>query len=259
MIRQYLTTLRLTLLEQAHNRFAALLLLGYLPAWYGIIYSLTDNAPIGFRLRAFHIFIVAGKQDFGLLSGMLNATTLIMGFIALSVVRRSAAVDRRLVLCGHARAALILGRLTAFALVAALVTAYAVAVLEMFTSVRHTGIVAAGTFGAVVTYAAIGIVVGVVTRGDLEGFFLVIMLSLVDTFVQNPLGIPAANKQIIEYLPTYLPMQMVTGGALADRVAWWQFWGSLGWAAALGLVGVVGFWASTRTVRREARPAATTP
>ncbi len=252
MIGQWWIALRLSLIEQAHNRFAMLLLALYLPAWYGVIYGLTDDASIGFQLRAFHVFVATNQHRLGLLTGMLNATTLIMGFVALSAVRRSALVDQRLVLCGYSRGALILGRLVALAAACAFVSLYAVIVLALFTPPRHPGVVFAGTFGAVLTYAAIGVVVGVVARGDLEGFFFIIMLSLVDTFVQNPIGNPAANRAVVEYLPSYLPMQIVVGGAIANRVAWWQFWGSLGWAAGLGILGLLGFWHRTRIARQAA-------
>ena len=249
MISQSLTALRLSLMEQKHNHFAMLLLALYLPAWYGIIYGLTDNASIGFKLRAFNVFVATSQHRLGLLTGMLNATTLIMGFVALTGVRRSAPVDRRLVLCGYLRAGLITGRFAALAVASTLVAAYAVAVLAAFTPPRHPGVVFAGTFGAVLTYAAVGVLVGVAARGDLEGFFLIIMLSLVDTFLQNPIGNPAANRAVVEYFPSYLPMQIVAGGAIADRVAWWQFWGSLGWAAGLGILGLLGFWHRTRIAR----------
>jgi len=242
--------LRLSLIEQAHNRFAMLLLAAYLPVWYGVIYGLTDDASIGFQLRAFHVFVATTQHRLGLLTGMLNATTLIMGFVALSAVRRSALVDQRLVLCGYSRAALILGRLAALGAACVLVALYAVLVLSMFTRPEHPGVVVAGVFGAVVTYAAIGVLVGVVARGDLEGFFFIIMLSLVDTFVQNPIGNPAANRAVVEYFPSYLPMQIVAGGAIANHVAWWQFWGSLGRAAGLGLLGLLGFWHRTRIARQ---------
>jgi ABC-2 type transport system permease protein len=252
VIRQIWIALRLTLTEQAHNRFAMLLLAVYLPAWYGVIYGLTDNASIGFQLRAFHVFVATSQHRLGLLTGMLNATTLIMGFVALSAVRRSALVDQRLVLCGYSRSALILGRLLAFAGASAVLSLYAVGVLVAFTPPQHPGVVVAGTFGAVLTYAAIGVLVGVVARGDLEGFFIIIMLSLVDTFIQNPIGNPAANRAVVEYFPSYLPMQIVVGGAIADHVAWWQFWGSLAWAVLLGVLGVLGFWLRTRIARAHA-------
>jgi len=248
---QLATAFRLSLVELRNNRFAILLLALYLPAWYGIIYSLTDQASIGFKLRAFDVFVATSQHRLGLLTGMLNATTLIMGFVALSAVRRAALVDQRLVLCGFSRGALIFGRFAAFALASALVALYAVLVLWAFTPPQHPGVVLAGTFGAVLTYAAIGILVGVVTRGDLEGFFIIIMLSLVDTFLQNPIGNPAANRKVVEYFPSYLPMQIVAGGALGDYVAWWQFWGSLAWAAAVGVLGLVGFWRRTQIARRH--------
>ena len=250
MTGQAWIALRLSLIEQAHNRFAMLLLAAYLPVWYGVIYGLTDDASIGFQLRAFHVFVATTQHRLGLLTGMLNATTLIMGFVALSAVRRSALVDQRLVLCGYSRAALILGRLAALGAACVLVALYAVLVLSMFTRPEHPGVVVAGVFGAVVTYAAIGVLVGVVARGDLEGFFFIIMLSLVDTFVQNPIGNPAANRAVVEYFPSYLPMQIVAGGAIANHVAWWQFWGTLGWAAGLGLLGLLGFWHRTRIARQ---------
>jgi ABC-2 type transport system permease protein len=242
--------LRLSLIEQAHNRFAMLLLAAYIPVWYGVIYGLTDDASIGFQLRAFHFFVATTQHRLGLLTGMLNATTLIMGFVALSTVRRSALVDQRLVLCGYSRGALILGRLAALGAACVLVSLYAVLVLSMFTPPQHPGVVLAGVFGAVMTYAAIGVLVGLVARGDLEGFFVIIMLSLVDTFVQNPIGNPAANRAVVEYFPSYLPMQIVVGGAVANHVAWWQFWGSLGWAVGLGILGFLGFWHRTRIARR---------
>ncbi|TMJ08927.1 MAG: hypothetical protein E6H02_09485 [Bacillati bacterium ANGP1] len=250
MTGQAWVALRLSLIEQAHNRFAMLLLAAYLPVWYGVIYGLTDDASIGFQLRAFHVFVATTQHRLGLLTGMLNATTLIMGFVALSAVRRSALVDQRLVLCGYSRAALILGRLGALGAACVLVALYAVLVLSMFTRPEHPGVVVAGVFGAVATYAAIGVLVGVVARGDLEGFFFIIMLSLVDTFVQNPIGNPAANRVVVEYFPSYLPMQIVAGGAIANHVAWWQFWGSLGRAAGLGLLGLLGFWHRTRIARQ---------
>jgi ABC-2 type transport system permease protein len=251
-MRQVWIALRLTLVEQAHNRFAMLLLAVYLPAWYGVIYGLTDNASIGFQLRAFHVFVATSQHRLGLLTGMLNATTLIMGFVALNAVRRSALVDQRLVLCGYSRSALILGRLLAFAVASGLLAFYAVAVLAAFTPPQHPVVVVAGTFGAVLTYAAIGVLAGVIARGDLEGFFFIIMLSLVDTFIQNPIGNPAANRGVVEYFPSYLPMQIVVGGAIADHVAWWQFWDSIGWAVVLGVLGVLGFWLRTRIARAHA-------
>jgi ABC-2 type transport system permease protein len=80
---------------------------------------------------------------------------------------------------------------------------------------------------------------------------LIIMLSLVDTFLQNPIGSPAANARIVEYFPTFYPMQMTVAAAFTDRIAWWQAWVSLAWAAGVGIFGVAGFAERTRTARRR--------
>jgi len=251
VIAQYATALRLSLVEQRHNRFAMLLLGVYLPAWYAIIYSLSGSGSVGFKLRALDVFVAVGQQRLSLITGMLNATTLIMGFVALRAVRASAPVDRRLVLCGHSRAMLVIGRLTALALAAMVVAAYAVVLLHGFMPLRHPAAAWAGVFGAVLTYASIGVLVGVLTRGDLEGFFLIIMLSLVDTFLQNPIGSPAANARIVEYFPTFYPMQMTVAATFTDRISWWQAWISLAWAAGVGIFGIAGFAERTRTARRR--------
>jgi hypothetical protein len=250
VIAQFRTTFRLTLVEQTHNRFAIALLLAYLPAWYGIIAALSAGT-IQFKLRAFGIVVITSQERLSLLTGMLNATTLIMGFVGLSVTRQSEAVDQRLVLCGHSRAALVLGRLVALGFVSLVVAAYAAGVLGLFFPVRHFAVVAAGTFVAVAAYVAIGMLAGVVLPGDLEGLFFIIMLSIVDTFMQNPIGSAAANHQVVEFFPSYLPMQMVAGGALTNLAAWWQFWAGLGWAAGFGALGLIAFWYRTRTARSD--------
>jgi ABC-2 type transport system permease protein len=247
-LTQFRTTFRLSLVELRHNRFAIALLIGYLPAWYGIIASFTEGT-VAFKLRAFGVTVITSQLRLGILTGMLNATTLIMGFVGVNVTRQSAAVDQRLVLCGHSRAALVAGRLVALGLAAVAVAVYATAVLLLFYSPRHFFIVAAGVFAGITVYVAIGILAGVVLTGDLEALFFIIMLSIVDTFLQNPIGTAAANHNIVEIFPSYLPMQMVVAGALTNRVAWWQFWGALGWAAAIGALGLAAFWFRTRTAR----------
>ncbi|HET7265651.1 MAG TPA: ABC transporter permease [bacterium] len=246
MITQFGTTFRLSLVEQKHNRFAIALLLCYLPGWYGIIAALSAGT-IAFKLRAFGIIVITTQERLGLLTGMLNATTLIMGFVGLTVMRQSEAVDQRLVLCGHSRTALVLGRLLALGLVSLAVAAYATGVLALFFPLRHFALVAVGSFVAIAAYVAIGMLVGVVLPGDLEGLFFIIMLSIVDTFMQNPVGSAAANHQVVEFFPSYLPMQMVVAGALTGRVAWWQFWAGLGWAAGFGALVLAAFWYRTRT------------
>ena len=69
-------------------------------------------------------------------------------------------------------------------------------------------------------YGAFGLFLGVLVRSDLEGFFLIIMGGLMDTFLQNPLGNPLADKPVLESFPTFGPTQFAVGGSLGHIALW---------------------------------------
>jgi ABC-2 type transport system permease protein len=131
----------------------------------------------------------------------------------LTAVRRALAFDRRLVSCGYRTATLIVSKSIAVAVVAASIAIYAAAVLLAFWRPTADGIVAITLAFAVIAleYGGLGLLVGVTVRGDLEGFFLIIMGSLVDTFLQNPLQNPLANKPVLQYFPSFGPMCLMRG------------------------------------------------
>jgi len=60
-------------------------------------------------------------------------------------------------------------------------------------------------------------------KGELEGFFLVMMISLMDTLLQNPVGNPAANKEFLKFFPSYSSMQLTVAGEFTDNVPWQYF------------------------------------
>ena len=98
-------------------------------------------------------------------------------------------------------------------------------------------IAAAFILGAA-TYAALGLLIGVLVRGDLEGFFLIIMISMLDTFLENPVDNPLANKHILEFFPSYAPTQFAAAGAFHHQVLASMAALSLAWTAAFALLGL---------------------
>src|SRR6266576_1616900 len=70
--------------------------------------------------------------------------------------------------------------------------AYAAAIMLLFWRPAGIWTIAVSFMLAAATYAALGLLTGVLVRGDLEGFFLIIMISLIDTFLQNPVDNPLA-------------------------------------------------------------------
>ena len=101
---------------------------------------------------------------------------------------------------------------------------------------------------AAATYAALGLLIGVLVRGDLEGFFLIIMISLLDTFLENPVDNPLANKPMLEFFPSYSPTQFAAAGVFHHQVL-------TGMAARPGLDGRLCPARPGRAAAAHARPA----
>ncbi|HEX5503242.1 MAG TPA: hypothetical protein VFW96_11505 [Thermomicrobiales bacterium] len=253
---RYRTATRYMLIEQARNRLALTLLVLFVPAWYAIIGSLVDDAPLAFRFRATGGFVQVNGHHLTLLTTGLNAITLIVGFMLFSATRKNTRFDRRLVLSGYPQPLLLLARLTALVAVAAAVSLYAGLVLLAFWRPPSWPLVWLGYGCATLIYGGIGILLGVLVRGELEGFFLIIMLSLMDSLIQNPLGNPAANKDFIHWFPTYGPTQVAVAGGIAAATPWRYVALGLAWLAGTALVGLAIFTWKTRAGSIAALPAA---
>jgi ABC-2 type transport system permease protein len=239
MRQQLDTAIRLSLAGQVRNRFAWVLLVSFVPVWYLLTSSMTSHAGAVFKLRATGATLVVDGHDLVLITAGLSAITLITGFVVFASVRRSLPFDRRLVLSGYRPAALIAAKTNAALIQAIAIGAYATVVILLFW--RPPGlwtIMLAFMLGAA-TYAAFGLLIGVLVRGDLEGFFLIIMISLLDTFFQNPVDNPLANKPILEFLPSYGPTQFAAAGAFHHQVLPGMAAVSLAWTAAFALLGLI--------------------
>ena len=79
---------------------------------------------------------------------------------------------------------------------------------------------------------------GSLVRGDLEGFFLIIMTAMLDTFLENPVDNPLANKPILEFFPSYGPTQFAAAGAFHHQVLPAMAALSLAWTAVFALLGL---------------------
>ena len=146
--------------------------------------------------------------------------------------------DRRLVLSGYRHSALIAAKTTAALAQAAGIGAYAAAVMLIFWRPAGIGAIAAAFILGAATYAAFGLLIGVLVRGDLEGFFLIIMISMLDTFLENPVDNPLANKPVLEFFPSYAPTQFAAAGAFHHQVLASMAALSLAWTAAFALLGL---------------------
>jgi len=239
MRQQLDIAIRLSLAAQVRNRFAWILLVAFIPVWYLLTGSMFAHTDVEFMLQSMGASLVVDGHNLTLITAGLNSITLITGFVVFAAVRRSRLFDRRLVLSGYRPAALITAKTGAALVQAVAIGAYAAAILLLFWRPAGIWTIAVSFMLAAAIYAALGLLIGVLVRGDLEGFFLIIMISLIDTFLQNPVGNPLANKPLLQFFPSYGPTQFAAADAFDHQVLIGMAALSLAWTAAFALLGLV--------------------
>ncbi|MET7378309.1 hypothetical protein ABZT08_05690 [Streptomyces sp. NPDC005526] len=242
------TALRFSVRDQTRNRLAGLLLLVFVPVWYLVMNAMASGEALDFKLYATGQVLRIDGGHLTLISAGLNSVTMIAGFVVFDAVRKALAFDRRLVFAGYRQATLIGAKTLAITAVATTIALYTALAILFFW--RPTGAgwfaVLAGFAIIALTYGAFGLLLGVLVKRDLEGFFLIIMGGLMDTFLQNPLGNPLANKPVLQWFPSFGPMQFAVGGAFGHTTLWGHLALGLGWAAAFSTAGLVIFRSRTR-------------
>jgi ABC-2 type transport system permease protein len=257
--QRLLTATRYALFEQVRNRFALGLLILFVPFWFYIIGVLIPSDSFDFKFWVTGGLLHVNGQNLSYLSAGLNAITLIVGFMFFASTHKGIPFDRRLVLSRYPQALLILGKLIALALITALVALYASVMLALFWHPGHPtslALVWLGFWSAALIYGGFGLLLGVLVTSELAGFFLVIMLSLFDTLLQNPIDNPLGNQPILKEFPSFGPMQLDVAGGFTHQVPWAYFGLSFAWFAGFALLGLVIFWWRTRARNIQTAPSA---
>jgi ABC-2 type transport system permease protein len=156
----------------------------------------------------------------------------------LAATRRSLSFDRRLTLAGYRPAALIAAKTVSALAVAVTVGTYTAVIMLAFWQPPWLPAIGLAFILGAATYATLGLLIGVLVPGELEGFFLIIMIALVDTFLQNPVGNPLANKPVLAWFPAYAPTQIAAAGAFNHEILTTMIGWSLAWTGAFAVVGL---------------------
>lgn len=247
LVRRYLTATYYAVFEQARNHLALGLLIAFVPIWYLAIGAMIpEGVPVAFRFAPTQAWLQVDGHNLGLLTAGLSALSLIVGFMFFMAARKDTEFDHRLVLSGYPQPLLILGKLTGLVLVTALVSLYASLVLLAFWRPEVWLLVWLGFWCAALIYGALGLLLGVLVRSELAGFFLIIMVSMLDTFFQNPVDNPVANQPFLRFLPSYAPTQVYVAGGFTHLMPWSAVLLSLAWFAGFALLGLAIFWWRTR-------------
>ncbi|MGX1916025.1 ABC transporter permease [Streptomyces phaeochromogenes] len=235
------------LTEHGRNRFAMVLVILFVPLWTTLAYLAMPDTPTQMQLHATGETLTPRGNELTEISGALNAVTLITGFMMFAATFSGSRFDRRLAMAGYPRAHLVLAKVTALALISAAVAAYATAVTCLAWTPRQPLLLAAALFSAGLTYGALGVGFGSVLRREVEGMFAIVMTSIIDLALQNPVTSSGADNPVMRYLPSYGAMQASTAAGFSTSPVPRHLALQLAWFAGAALIALVGFGRSTRS------------
>ncbi|MFD1829671.1 hypothetical protein ACFSJS_08335 [Streptomyces desertarenae] len=235
-----------TLLGHRRNRLAVVLAGAFIPVWIAVTHVCASARTVRFPLDAAVSQAAAQANHVGQVTNALGAVTMVSGFMMFMETFKAGEMDRRLVLAGYPRVPLLLAKVAALVVVAVLLALYTTALLVVSTPVRQPAPLALAALGAGLAYGGIGLLLGTVVRGELEGFFLVIMLGLLDTGLQNP-SLNVVDVAGRGALPLYGANQSALAGAFTSAGPWDHALLPLVWSAAAGALALAVFHVRTRS------------
>ncbi|MFF9040767.1 ABC transporter permease [Streptomyces sp. NPDC014892] len=244
----FCTVTRYALIEHARNRFALVLVAVFLPLWTSLTYLAMPDTPSPVRLRATGQWLTPPGNELTAISGALNAVTLIAGFMMFAATFERSAFDRRLASAGYPWPHLVLAKVAALALSAATVSAYATAVTFLPLSPRQPLALFTALFCAALTYGALGVGFGSVLTREVEGMFAIVMTSIIDLALQNPVMSSGADSGLVRLLPSYGAMQTATAAGFSTTFPLWDLGVQLTWFAGATLAVLLVFRHRVRAV-----------
>lgn len=246
-MRQFLVALKFSFKEQLTNKFAFGLLVVFVPTWYWMLGAITPDKAVAFKFRPTGNLLQANGHDLVLLTAGLNVLTMILGFMFFHSAHRSLSFDKRLTRAGLGRFDFMAAKTVSLIITTGLVALYTTLMLIAFWHFPHNIFeIWLGFWLVSLIYGSLGLLLGMLINNELVGFFIIIMVSMMDTFLQNPIGNPAANKSFLEYFPSYGPTQLGVAGGFTHLFARGQALLSLGWFVSFLLIALGIFYGRTR-------------
>lgn len=184
------------------------------------------------------IFDIALTAAMGQSMGAMWAAAFLTGIMGFFMMAGAREADRRLVRAGYSTVDVVLLRFGAVALLGALATLASYAVLlTQLTPEDYAQTLLVMYLGALL-YGAVGILIGSLIAGELEGSFALLFFFVMDAFIGSPL-FGDAPEFPFGLLPTFYPTSVLlalTAGQPHDSIHWLYI--ALYLAAAGGLASV---------------------
>lgn len=147
------------------------------------------------------------------------AVSFLACFLAFNLVHKRRDVDARLVHAGYRAHEVLLAKLIVLLVLVSLLSIYETAILWPWLRPHQATLEVAGFFFGGLIYGCLGMLVGAIVKGELEGIFGIVLLTNIDAgWLQNPIYYAhSQRREIIRALPGYGPAQLAITGAFTDE------------------------------------------
>ncbi len=246
-MKQFLAATKFSFKEQLANRFALGLLVLFVPIVYWMYGAVTPNDAVPFRFQPAGTFLSVNGHDLMYITTGLNVLALIIGFMFFHSAHKSLEFDKRLTRAGLGCLRFILAKILALAVVTAILSLYTLLILLIFWHSPHNIFVVWLSYWLIsLVYGGFGLLLGMLLDSELAGFFIVIMFSQMDVFLQIPIDNPAANKTFLKFFPSYGAVQMSIAGGFTNNWAIKEALIGGSWAIVFLLIAFMIFYLRTR-------------
>ncbi|MHA5051491.1 hypothetical protein [Streptomyces sp. SD15] len=241
----FTVALGFTLTGHLRNRLAMSMIAFFIPTWIYLVRATALDTDITFS-SALGIEVTASMSRTIQVSSALHAVTVIAGFMMFMATFSAREMDLRLVLAGYPRLQLLAARIGALLVITTLLTCYTTGLLWLSWPLTQPAAVAAALTAAILAYGGLGLMAGYLLRGQLEGFFVVVMATLIDVGMQSPVSNPAGDQAWRSALPLYGPTQAALAASLTHADSFTCAALALPWFVATSLLALLIFCVRTR-------------
>ena len=181
------------------------------------------------------------------------AVSFLACFLAFNLAHKRREADARLVHAGYRAHEVLLAKLIVLVGLVAMLATYEAAILSPWIAAPQMRLVLAGFFFGGLIYGCLGVLVGALVKQELEGIFLIVLLTNIDAgWLQNPIYYAHSQRQgLIRSLPGYAPVQLAVDGALTSDAPHGAFARAAIWTAVALAAALFTFGARIRPARNE--------
>ncbi len=223
MMNKIITGLSMILRMLIRQKIVIILLL-IIPVFFLTIVEFTSSERmLPFQLASLDedVFINISEKGISFIFFAVASSGFLVSFLALNLIQKNNAVNRRLIICGYHPIELMISILLALILVIVLIAIYIGLLTNAFYTIDHLSRFILGLVLIGFVYGSYGLLVGSLIKMELEGVLMIVLLVNIDVgWLQNPLFYAEAQNQIIiKFLPAYFPSQTAIITAVTDYSA----------------------------------------